>query len=459
MTHLPTVALIGAGSSGIAAAKALHERGVPFDCFEASDRVGGNWVFGNVNGMSSAYRSLHINTSRDRMEYSDFPMPKSYPDFPHHSQIAKYFDDYVDHFGFRDRIRFETSVESARRGDDGVWTLTTNRGETLQYDAVMVANGHHWDMRWPEPAFPGSDETKIEQIHAHQYKTEEQLDGKRVLVLGMGNSAMDIAVDASYHARMPVYLAARRGAWIIPKYVAGKPIDRGDQLFASPRIPFKVRQAALTLMLKQQVGDMEDYGLPRPDHKFGEAHPTISGRILDRISHGAIKPVPNIARLHEREVELADGRRIEVDLVVYCTGYKITFPFFDENFLSAPENHIELFRRVFHPDHPDVMFIGLLQPLGAIMPLAEAQGQWCAEYLKGEYRLPPRDELLADIRRDQAAMRKRYVASKRHTIQVDFDEYLFKLGKERHAGSERARQAGFTLPVPARARAEAPVSA
>src|ERR1041385_6461033 len=123
MTELPTVALIGAGSSGIAAAKALHERGVPFDCFEASDRVGGNWVFGNKNGMSSAYRSLHINTSRERMEYSDFPMPVSYPDFPHHSHIAAYFDEYVDHFGFRDRIAFETSVARAERGGDGVWTV------------------------------------------------------------------------------------------------------------------------------------------------------------------------------------------------------------------------------------------------------------------------------------------------------------------------------------------------
>ena len=120
MSQLPNVCLIGAGSSGIAAAKALHEHGIPFDCIEASDRVGGNWVFGNKNGMSSAYRSLHINTSRERMEYSDFPMPSSYPDFPHHTQIAKYFDHYVDHFGFRDRIAFETGVKRAERRPDGV---------------------------------------------------------------------------------------------------------------------------------------------------------------------------------------------------------------------------------------------------------------------------------------------------------------------------------------------------
>jgi len=458
MTQLPTVALIGAGSSGIAVAKALHERGVPFDCFEKSDRVGGNWVFGNRNEMSSAYKSLHINTSRKRMEYADFPMPADYPDFPHHSQIAAYFDSYVDHFGFRDKIRFETGVEHVERGDDGVYTLRTDTGETHRYDAVLVANGHHWDMRWPEPAFPGSDTTKIEQIHAHQYKDEAQLDGKRVVVLGMGNSAMDIAVDASYHSP-EVYLAARRGAWIFPKYVGSKPVDRADQLFANPRIPFKIRQRALGLMMRQTVGKMEDYGLPKPDHRVGEAHPTISGRILDRLAHGAIKPKPNIARLHSNEVEFADGSRVEADLVVYCTGYKISFPFFDEDFISAPGNHIELFRRVFHPDLSDVAFIALLQPLGAIMPLAEAQGQWLASYLRGEYHLPAKGELVDDIRRDQEYLRKRYVASKRHTIQVDFDEYLLNLDKERKAGAERARLAGFALPVPARARVEQPANA
>jgi dimethylaniline monooxygenase (N-oxide forming) len=212
-------------------------------------------------------------------------------------------------------------------------------------------------------------------------------------------------------------------------------------------------------MMRQTVGKMEDYGLPKPDHRVGEAHPTVSGRILDRLAHGAITPRPNIARIHDHEVEFTDGSRVEADLIVYCTGYKISFPFFDEDFISAPDNHIELFRRVFHPDIPDVAFIALLQPLGAIMPLAEAQGQWLASYLKGEYHLPAPDAMRDDIRRDMEAMRKRYVASKRHTIQVDFDEYLLALAKERKAGGERARQAGFALPVPARARAEEPATA
>src|SRR5919201_3081900 len=300
MPALPKVCVIGAGSSGSAAAKALHQRGVDFDCFEKSDRVGGNWVYKNRNGMSSAYRSLHINTSRERMEYSDFPMPKSYPDFPHHTHIARYFNDYVDHFGVRDRILFQTGIERARRRADGVWEVSLQGGETRTYDAVLVANGHHWDARWPEPAFPG--EFGGRQMHSHEYKDPEELRGKRVVILGMGNSAMDIAVDASYVADA-VYLAARRGAHVIPKYIAGKPVDqpwrqgRLSARLADPRIPFRVRRAMLEKAVEKQVGRMEDYGLPTPDHRIGEAHPTVSGRILDRLGHGTITPKPNIAEL------------------------------------------------------------------------------------------------------------------------------------------------------------------
>jgi cation diffusion facilitator CzcD-associated flavoprotein CzcO len=443
---LPTVCLIGAGSSGIAVAKALNVHGVPFDCLEASDRVGGNWVFRNKNGMSAAYRDLHINTSRDRMAYSDFPMPADYPDYPHHTQIAAYFDDYVDHFGFRDRILFETRVEQVTRRPEGGYTVRTADGVTRGYDAVLVANGHHWNPRWPEPAFPGSDTFEGEQLHAHSYLDNSIFAGRNALVLGMGNSAMDIAVESSYVAEN-TFLAARRGAWIIPKYLFGRP---SDQLKNDPRIPFKIRQQIIHNIVRLQTGDPTRYGLPRPDHRFGEAHPTVSGRILDRIQHGRVTPKPNIARLDGGYVEFTDGSRERVDVIVYCTGYQITFPFFDDAFISAPDNHIALFRRVFHPDHPDLAFVGLLQPLGAIMPLAEAQGQWLAAYLKGEYALPDAAALRADIAADQKAMHKRYVASKRHTIQVDFDDYLFALAKEREAGAGRARARGNALPVPRR---------
>jgi cation diffusion facilitator CzcD-associated flavoprotein CzcO len=450
MSTLPTACVIGAGSSGIAAAKGLHQRGIPFDCIEKSDQVGGNWVFGNNNGMSSAYRSLHINTSRARMEYSDYPMPLSYPDFPHHTEIARYFNDYVDHFGFRDKILFETGVEHADRRPDGTWTVAFDTGEERRYDMLLVANGHHWNPRWPEPAFPGSFDG--EQLHSHHYIDNTDFRDKNVLVVGIGNSAMDIAVESSFVARK-TFISSRRGAYILPKYLFGRPLDQIGVNALTPMLPFSFRRGILMTLYRIGVGKVQDYGLPEPDHKIGEAHPTISADFLNRIAHGEMTWKPNVSELDGGSVRFEDGTVEQVDVIVWCTGYKVSFPFFDESLISAPDNDLPLYRRVFKPGIDNLAFIALLQPLGATMPLAEAQGRWIAAYLRGEYHLPPVAEMEAHTRRERERMFKRYVASKRHTMQVDFDNYLYDLRKETKAGAERARQAGFSLPVPARVSA------
>jgi hypothetical protein len=456
MTNLPSACVIGAGSSGIAAAKALHERGIPFDCFEKSDRVGGNWVFQNKNGMSSAYRSLHINTSRERMEYSDYPMPTSYPDFPHHSQIAAYFDAYVDHFGLRDTIVFETGVEHAGRDTDGVWTITLESGETRRYDCLIVANGHHWNPRWPEPAFPG--EFDGTEMHSHHYIENSGFADKNVLVVGIGNSAMDIAVESSFVARK-TFISSRRGAYILPKYLFGRPLDQIGVNKLTGAMPFAFRRGILQALYRVGVGNVTDYGLPEPDHKIGEAHPTISADFLNRIAHGEMTWKPNVSALEGDRVRFADGSSEPIDIIVWCTGYKVTFPFFDEDFISAPDNDLPLYRRVFKPGIDNLAFIALLQPLGATMPLAEAQGRWVAAYLRGEYHLPSRRAMESDMRAERERMFKRYVASKRHTMQVDFDNYLYDLGKELKAGAARARAGGFSLPVRPQASREAPAAA
>jgi dimethylaniline monooxygenase (N-oxide forming) len=435
MKSYPHCCIIGAGSSGITTVKAFHDHGLSFDCFEASDRVGGNWVFQNKNGMSSAYRNLHINTSRDRMQYADFPMPSSYPDFPHHEQIATYFENYIDKFQLRKRITFNTKVVKAERNQNR-WEVTLDSGITKKYDALVVANGHHWDPSFPDPPFPGSFDGQT--LHAHHYIDNKIFENKRVVVLGMGNSAMDIAVESSYVAQS-TWLAARRGAYVIPKLLFGKPLD---QLFTNHRVPFLIRRKMGEAMYRMWVGQMEDYGLPKPDHGLGEAHPTISSTILDRLRHGRIKPKPNIERLEGKQIRFTDGSIENVDVLVYCTGYKVSFPFFDANFLAAKDNDLPLFRRVFHPDIDSLMFIGLLQPLGAIMPLAEAQSQWVTSYLRGEYQLPSRNLMIADMEQERKAMMKRYVRSKRHTMQVDFDDYLHALQVELQAGQQRAQPKG-----------------
>ncbi len=432
----PRVCVIGAGSSGIASCQVLNARGIEFDCFETGSGVGGNWRYGNDNGMSSAYESLFINTSRKIMEYATFPMPKDYPDYPHHSQIAAYFDDYVDHFGFRDKIRFRTEVTRVAPAPEGGWDVTARAVDggdehTSRYDAVMVANGHHWDPRWPEPEFPGELDDSVDVTHAHYYRDPEGYEDKNVLVLGIGNSACDIAVETSRVSRM-TYLAMRRGAWIVPKYVGSKPADELAPRWAATYLPFWLQRFFLQLMINRVQGDPTEFGLPKPDHRIAEAHPTVSSDLLPRIGHGRIKVKPNIQRLEGDSVRFVDGSVEKIDKVVYCTGYKISFPFLDHQLLDpSGDNRIELYRRVVHPDLAGLYFVGLIQPLGAIMPIAELQSEWIADVVQGKVTLPSRSETAREIAREQAAMRKRYVASKRHTIQVDYWPYLRQLEQER----------------------------
>ena len=452
------VCIIGAGSSGIAAAQVLHARGIDFDCYELGSQVGGNWRYGNDNGMSSAYKSLHINTSRQLMEYRSYPMPEDLPDYPNHWQIARYFDDFVDHFGFRDKISFRTEVvkvepvtaTTAHAGDApgnvGRYAVTLrsrnehgepSEPEVRHYEHVIVANGHHWDPRWPEPSFPGAETFPGEQMHAHYYKTPDSFAGKRVLVLGIGNSATDIAVESSRVAD-ETYLAMRRGAHILPKFIFGVPTDHlTDSALA--RGPLKLQQLSMAAMLRIAQGKVTDYGLPKPDHAVLHAHPTVSDDLLTRLGHGDITVKPNIDRFEGSKVFFEDGSAVEIDTVVYCTGYKVTFPFFGEKVVRADDNHIDLYRRVVDPEHPGLFFVGLIQPLGAIMPLAEVQAEWVGDLISGVGELPSYDEMRAQIAEYDEQVRKRYVASKRHTIQVDFHKYLAEIERERRASRARAQ--------------------
>ncbi len=437
----PRVCVIGAGSSGITACRSLLQRGVPFECYELGSETGGIWRYENDNGLSAAYRSLHINTSRQMMAYEAFPMPEDYPDYPDHFQIADYFDRFAGHFGLRDRITFNTEVLAVVPAGCHRW-LVTVRGpdgeeRTEEFTDVMVCNGHHWDKRLPEPAFPGTDTFTGLQLHAHDYRTPEIFEGKRVLVLGIGNSATDISVEASRVAEK-TFLAMRRGAWILPKYILGIPTDRAT---AGPftRAPLWIQSAFMWLLLRIFVGRLSDYGLPKPDHRPLHAHPTISGDLIGRLGHGDITVKPDIDHLEADHVVFTDGSREQIDVIVWCTGYRITFPFLGSDVIDTGDNVVPLYRRVVSPDHDGLYFIGLIQPLGAIMPLAEVQAEWAAEIITGEGALPSRAKMAREIAGELSRMRRRYVTSKRHTIQVDFEDYLRLLSGERERSRARAR--------------------
>jgi dimethylaniline monooxygenase (N-oxide forming) len=446
------VCIIGAGSSGLTACQVLAARGIPFDCFEKGSMIGGNWRYGNDNGTSSAYKSLHINSARKLMSYKAFPMPEDYPDYPSHWQVAGYFDAYAERFGLKERITFNTEVIAAEpiggekqprgRGlnrdasqtSTAPWEVTVEDADggrrSERYRAVLVANGHHWKPRWPEPSFPGAEDYEGEQMHVHYYREPDVLVGKRVLVLGIGNSAVDVAVEASRIAEK-TFIAMRRGAYVLPKFLGGTPIDEAAPPIAS-RLPIPVQRFFFNRMLKTAVGEMTDYGLPEPDHRLLEAHPTVSSELLPRIGHGDIAVKPNIDRFAAgRTVRFVDGSEEEIDLVVYCTGYEISFPFLDEKVFAARDNRMPLYRRAVSVESPGLYFIGFIQPLGPIMPIAEAQAEWVADLLTGKSALPAAAEMRKEIGDYERWLKKRFVASKRHTIEVDFHPYLRTIRRER----------------------------
>lgn len=434
--------VIGAGSSGIACAKVLHDREIPFDCFEKGSGIGGLWRYQNDNGMSNIYRSLHINTSRDWMQFPDYPMPRDYPPFPGHQQILRYFEDYVDHFGFRDRIRFRTGVERVEPAADGTWDVTIREAggaeETRNYAAVCVANGHHWNPRWP--SFPGTFDGRV--LHSHDYRTPESFAGQRVLVVGFGNSACDIACEVSRVAET-TFMSTRRGAHILPKFLFGLPSDRLLPPVVWRNVPLSVIRIAINSVLWIARGPHWQFGLPNPKHRLFEEHPTISCDVLNYIGHGYLKPKPTIAELLGDKVKFVDGSIEPIDTIIYATGYNITFPFLSQSIIAPVENQVELYKCVVPPQSPGLYFIGLLQPWGPIMPLAHRQSRWVADLIAGAATLPDRQTMMDDIERRRTKMARRYVASPRHTIQVDYYPYLDELDSEQREGRKRrARDAG-----------------
>lgn len=424
------VCIIGAGSSGVTTAKSLLEHGVPFDCYEIGSDIGGMWRYQNDNGMSSAYRSLHIDTSRNNLGYADYPIPSHYPDFLSHYEVIKYLSDYADHFKVRPHIRFRTRVEKVERESDGAWRVSLDGGPSKRYRAVLVANGHLWDPRWArfEGTFDGTS------LHAHDYKTPEPFLGKNVLVVGIGNSAVDIAVDVCKLAKN-TYVSTRRSAWIMPKYIMGVPSDRWSSFLASKlKMPTRLVRSTMKHLMYLAVGDQARFGVPRPRHAIWREHATLSQELLPYVGHGWIKVKPNVQQLRGDRVAFVDGSEAEIDTIIYATGYKTSFPFIDRKLFQVEDGKADLYRRMIVPHAPGLYMMGLVQPIGPTIPLVEIQGQWAARVLAGAIRLPERALMDREIADHRQRLAKRYVGSARYTLEVDFREYAAQMRRDMRTG-------------------------
>lgn len=430
------ICIIGAGSSGIAVAKALHDKGLAFDCYEKGSDIGGMWRYGNDNGQSCAYRSLHIDTSRNNLGYSDFPIPDDQPDFLSHAQLLAYFEAYADRFGARSRIRFNCEVTAVEKADGG-WRVTTREG-TRAYRAVIVANGHLWDARWP--SFPGTFNGAA--IHSSQYRTAQAFEDKNVLVVGIGNSAVDIAVDLCKRAKS-VTLSTRTGAYVMPKYMMGIPTDRWSAFLSRKlKLPTLVARMIMARLIYLAVGDQTRFGVPKPKHPMWREHATLSQELLPYVGHGWIGIKPNVTALDGDVVAFADGTHAPFDAVIYATGYKTTFPFLAPEIFAVPDDGgmVDLYRRIAPPNQPGLFFAGLVQPIGPTIPLVEIQARWIAAVLTGKVALPSPGDMALEVRDFHQKKQRTWLSTARYTLEVDFKDYAGELNGD-IASASRGRSA------------------
>jgi len=375
------IAIIGAGPVGISAARALKAVGIAYDQFEAESDLGGNWRHG-------VYKNAHIISSRKTTEFPDFPMPAHYPDFPSAAQMLAYLESYAEHYQLREHISFNYLVERVSAEAD-LWLLQFNGGESRLYSGVVVCNGHHWSRRWPhyEGKFSG------EMIHSKDYKDAEQLKNKRVLVIGGGNSACDIAAEAARVAKS-AHLCLRRGYWFLPKTVFGKPTAE----MLTTALPVWLQRIYIATLLKIIVGDYRQYGLARPDHKIFEKHPTINSELLHYLKHGRITPHPDIKQFDGNSVEFADGRKEEFDLIVCGTGFNVSMPFLDPDLVTIEGSVVKAQWGLVAPHHKQLYLYGWGQARYGFGPLLTPASDLLAKLILLQKRLRhPLGEILEKI--------------------------------------------------------------
>jgi thioredoxin reductase len=421
-------AVVGAGPHGLSALKNLLELGLDADGFERDTDLGGNWNFHAEN--SRVYESTHLISTKPFTQFPDFPMPDAYPDYPSHWQVQRYFRSYAEHFGLFEHLHLNSEVVSVtpapgERWDVSVLDRSTGETTTRQYAGVVIANGHNW---WPKiPQYPGQDTFTGEIKHSADYKSADVVRGKRVLVVGAGNTGCDVAVESAQNAK-ETYHSTRRGYYYNPKYAFGRPSDQTADLLLALRLPLALRRVMFKSVLRLTVGDFEKFGLRKPDHEFFETHPIVNQQLVYYVGHGDIQPKPDIDRFDGSTVYFEDGTSAEIDVVVFCTGYLAHFPFLDDAYLNPEGDHPVLARQIFTPATPTLAVSGLIQPDSGQWTIAHWQGMLIATYAALRAQDPAAAQRFYDAIVSETGLRftggAEYKVSTRHYYEIAHQEYL-----------------------------------
>jgi hypothetical protein len=433
--------VIGAGASGIAAAKNFRERGIPFDWIEREGDIGGIWNPETKAGR--VYKSTHMVSSKEFTWFDDYPMPEDYPLFPSHQLALSYLRDYAREFGILDTVELNTSVESLNRDEAGWQVQIEGEARPRSYSGVVIANGHHEVPRMPP--MPGRFFGEI--LHSSQYRNPTQLAGKRVLIIGAGNSGGDLAVDAVHHAREAI-LSMRRGYYFIPRFLFGIPVDDVIDFVEFFRPPRWLRQIMYGIGHRLAVGPNWRYGLEMPKHKILDTHPTVSAELPSLVAEGRLSVKPDVAEYDGSSVRFTDGSEAEIDLVVTATGYAPKFPFIDKDEIVDENGRSRLLGRVFHPEWDDLFVVGLINANGSMWRLADYQARLVSGYIVAKQLEPKRAEKLRDklAASGPGGAPGAYVDSDRHRLEVDYHDYRRYLLKLVKGLGKTATQGRLTVP-------------
>lgn len=421
------VCVIGAGPSGITALKNLLDQGLEVLCYDFNSDVGGNWIYNENPSHSSVFETTHIISSKTLSQYEDFTFDDfepNLPDYPSHDQLRRYFQAYAQRFNLYPYIQFQTLVESCELDEHQQWVVKTSKDgipHTEIFTHLVVCNGHHWKPRMP--SYPGEFSGKF--LHSHEFKHARPFKDQRVLVIGGGNSACDVAVETS-RVSAKTSISWRRGYRIVPKFLFGKPSDvvAARMTFLPTRLKFFFSEWTVKLF----QGSNKHYGLPEPSHAISGTHPTINEELLYKVRHGKVFPKGDIERFDGFNVHFKDGSVEAFDVVIACTGYVLAHPFFRPDFLNYSEGDVPLYLKMFHESHENLFFIGMFQPLGCIWPAAELQSKIAARAITGEWKRPKN---IAELcLREVTHPHLKQIKTPRHTITVDFHLFTKDLKRQ-----------------------------
>lgn len=423
---MTNVCVIGAGPSGITALKNLIDQGLDAVCYDFNTDVGGNWIYNENVSHSSVFETTHIISSKTLSQYEDFTFDefeKGLPDYPSHDQLRRYFQAYAAKFNLYPHIKFQTLVVSCALNESNQWIVQTSKDGQLTtevFSHLVVCNGHHWKPRMPH--YPGNFTGKL--MHSHEFKNSSPFKGQRILVIGGGNSACDVAVETS-RVSAKTTISWRRGYRIVPKFLFGKPSDVVASRMAF--LPTRLKFFFSELTVKIFSGSNKNYGLQEPEHAITGTHPTINEELLYKVRHGKVFPKGDIDRFDGQQVIFKDGSVEEFDTIIACTGYILAHPFFKEDFLNYSEGDVPLYLKMLHEKYDNLFFVGMFQPLGCIWPAAELQSKIAARAIKGMWKRP---ENIVDLcHREVTHPHLNQIKTPRHTITVDFHLFTNELKK------------------------------